>query len=220
MHIGPQRSRMDKKGTYSYHSENDADRTTNGLGWCDAQNFLREVQGLDGGIERGDGIFFTFLSLRVFIHSRNPRGRYGTQTVRKGLDPNRDGWAAILSSCASCKQCDLAKGFCSLDRSRSAAPNLPPRLTSGPHYAAHRIVRCSNYPPRNTYILILYLLLCVRYDRLLGSAVRFQWTMSCGLIPWGMSRKYGWYVPQRLACAQSSFRVIVRLSPSVVSPGL
>ena len=55
-----------------------------------------------------------------------------------------------------------------------------------------------------------------------GSAVRIQCTTSCAyvVILLGIFRNYGWYVPQRFACTQSSLRVIVRLSPSVVSQGL
>ena len=40
----------DQGEPYSDHSKNDADRSADGLGWRNAQDFLREVQALDGQI--------------------------------------------------------------------------------------------------------------------------------------------------------------------------
>jgi len=56
------------KETHSDHREDDTDDTENSLGWHDAREFLRKVQGLNGDIQRGEDVVLTFLSLSLAIH--------------------------------------------------------------------------------------------------------------------------------------------------------
>jgi hypothetical protein len=59
---------MTEKGTHLDHCEDNAEGGKNGLGWCDAAEFLRKVRGFDGNIERGEDDFSTLLSLSVGGH--------------------------------------------------------------------------------------------------------------------------------------------------------
>ena len=59
---------MALKEIHPDHREDDAEGGKNGLGRCDAAEFLRKVRGLDGHIERGKDDVSMFLSSCVGIH--------------------------------------------------------------------------------------------------------------------------------------------------------
>jgi len=59
--------------TYLDHGEKDADGVKNGLGWCDARGLLREIQPIDGHIQRGEGVVPPLRSFGLFRHGRNTR---------------------------------------------------------------------------------------------------------------------------------------------------
>ena len=54
---------------YLNRTEEDADRAKNHLGWCDARRFFRDIQDVDGCIQRGDDIVVAFLWLGICVHS-------------------------------------------------------------------------------------------------------------------------------------------------------
>jgi len=80
----------EEEETHPYHCEKSANGTKNSLGWCDARELFREIQGLDSHIQRGDNIVLAFLPLSMSVHglkinvtrkkvaAGKPRGRSGT----------------------------------------------------------------------------------------------------------------------------------------------
>jgi len=54
--------------TYPDHCEKSANGAKSSFGWCDARDLLREIQDLDGHIQRGEDVVLTFLLLRIVIH--------------------------------------------------------------------------------------------------------------------------------------------------------
>ena len=59
--------------TSSDHREENADGAENRLGWGDARDLLREIHGLDGHVQRGEGAFTPLLSLGPGIHDSKAR---------------------------------------------------------------------------------------------------------------------------------------------------
>ena len=59
--------------TYPYHHEEDTDGTENSLGWGDTCDLLREIQALDGHIQRRDGPVSPLRSLGLGLHGRGSR---------------------------------------------------------------------------------------------------------------------------------------------------
>ena len=56
--------------TYLDRGKNKGNSAKNCSGWCGVRDILREVHGVDGHIQRGDGIIF---ALDTRIHGRNSR---------------------------------------------------------------------------------------------------------------------------------------------------
>jgi hypothetical protein len=65
-----------RKEIHPDHREDNTKGGENGLGRCDAAEFLGEIRRLDGHIERGKDDFSTFLSLSAGIHG------FGVDVVR------------------------------------------------------------------------------------------------------------------------------------------
>jgi len=59
---------VNQKETHSDHREDDADGAENGLGRYEIRDPPGDIQGLDSGIQRGEGIIPAVLSLGLDIH--------------------------------------------------------------------------------------------------------------------------------------------------------
>jgi hypothetical protein len=59
--------------TYSDHCQEGTDGTKRGLSWCDVDDVLREIYGVDGHIQRGESAIPPLRSLRTCMHGRNWR---------------------------------------------------------------------------------------------------------------------------------------------------
>ena len=59
--------------TYLDHRQKGADGAKNGLGWRDARDLLREIHGLDGGVQQREDTIVPFRSLGIRIYGRNSR---------------------------------------------------------------------------------------------------------------------------------------------------
>ena len=63
----------EEESAYLDHREKDADGSKSGLGWCDARDLLREIQGVDGHVEQGESTVPPLRSLGFDCHGRNVR---------------------------------------------------------------------------------------------------------------------------------------------------
>jgi len=73
----------EKKETYPDHHEEDTDGTKNNLGWGEACDLLREIQAIDGHIQRRDGPVPPLRSLGLGLHGRGTRELRGGGTARR-----------------------------------------------------------------------------------------------------------------------------------------
>jgi hypothetical protein len=82
-----------QKETHSDHRDDNANGAKNNLGWRDAGDFLRKIQGLDGHIERGEDVRSTFLSLGVGFHGL--KVDIAGEKAVVGCEESQYRWAAI-----------------------------------------------------------------------------------------------------------------------------
>jgi len=80
------------KGTHLDHNEKGADGTKNGLGWCDARYFLREIQDVDGHVQRGDDIIAAswWFGIGICVHGpklAQPREMLKRVGRKRGAEP-------------------------------------------------------------------------------------------------------------------------------------
>ena len=66
-------SHRGKEKMYLDHCEKDANGAEDSLGWCDAGEFLREIQGIYGHIQRGGDTLLPLRSLGIFCHGWKAR---------------------------------------------------------------------------------------------------------------------------------------------------
>ena len=71
VHISQQSTNMDRKETYSDLSEQNAGKTECSFCWRDARGLLREIEDIDGYVQRGESTILSFLLLGLGGHGRN-----------------------------------------------------------------------------------------------------------------------------------------------------
>ena len=64
---------MDQNETHSNRSEQIAGRGERGLCWYDARGLLREIEGIDGYVQRGENTILSLWSLGVGGHGQNSK---------------------------------------------------------------------------------------------------------------------------------------------------
>jgi len=71
LYVNLERLIVEEKETHSNHGEKDADGTEDGLGWCDAREFLREIEAFDDRVERGENAVPLLGLLGFVCHGRS-----------------------------------------------------------------------------------------------------------------------------------------------------
>jgi len=72
-HVNPGLIIAESEETHPDHRQKGADGTEHGLCWCNTTDILREIQGFDSRIQRGECVIASLWSLGLGIHGGNPK---------------------------------------------------------------------------------------------------------------------------------------------------